>query len=312
MRAVYKLGGDGNFSKGDDLFRIEFRMNSLLGRLEPGIVSVLDGIVMGGGAGLSVHGRFRVATENTTFAMPECAIGLSPDVGASYFLSRLREPGLGMYLALTGARLNGAQMKEVGLATHCVKAENVGELMTKLQRTEVEDDAAIQALLKEFEVESGRDGHMAGMNVIRECFTADSVPAIMSKLEAVTQSDTEEGARFAGSALELMRKGCPTSVKVAFQAQTRGAKLSLDDCLRMEFRIVARCLRRDDFYAGIKSVLITKDRNPVWKPAKLEDVSDESVSNFFAPLENDLQIPELVLDDVQEEKVERPLVNARL
>lgn len=312
MRAVYNLGVGGDFSEGDDLFRIEFRMNSLLGKLEPAVVSVLDGIVMGGGAGLSVHGRFRVATENTNFAMPECAIGLSPDVGASYFLSRLSEPGLGMYLALTGARLKGPQLREVGLATHYVKAESVGELMSRLQRIEVADDAAIQALLKEFEVQGGQDGHIPGLNVIRECFTADSVSAIVSKLKAVEQSGTEENSQFASSVLELMRKGCPTSVKIAFQAQTRGAKVSLDDCLRMEFRIVARCLRRDDFYAGVKSALVTKDRNPVWKPAKLEEVSDESVSKFFEPLENDLQIPELVLDDDHEQKVERPRFSARL
>lgn len=312
MRAVYHLGVNREFSSVDQLFRVEFRMNSLLGKLVPSAVSILDGIVMGGGAGLSVHGRFRVATENTLFAMPECVIALSPDVGASYFLSRLTQPGLGMYLALTGARLKGPQVKEAGIATHYVRPESVGDLVSKLQTTEVADDTAIQTVLKEYEIETAKDGIIPGLGVIRECFTADSVDAIVSKLNVIAQGGAQANVTFAKSALQLMQKGSPTSLKVAFQAQTRGAKLSLDECLKMEFRIVARCLRRNDFYSGVRSALITKDRNPTWNPAKLEDVSDESVLKFFEPLENDLRIRELELDGDEAETATRPQLTSRL
>lgn len=315
VRAVYDHGAAGRFEDGDDLFRIEFRMNSLLARMRPAAVAILDGIVMGGGAGLSVHGKYRVATSNTVFAMPECAIALSPDVGASYFLSRLEQPGLGMYLALTGARLKGGQVKEAGLATHFVSPEGVHELISRLQASELPDEAAIGAVLKEFEVDTGPDGQLDGLDVIRRSFTRDSVASILGALNDIVKDGTEQESTFASSTVALIRKQCPTSLKIAFQAQTRGASLSVDDCLRMEFRIVTRCLRRDDFYTGVKSALVTKDRNPIWNPANIDDVSDEAVEKFFDPLENDLRIPELELGEAQSEEVAkpfRPRLNSRL
>lgn len=296
----------------DDFFRTEFRLNAQMGRMRTPVVSIMDGLTMGGGAGLAAHGRFRVATENTIFAMPECSIGLICDVGATYFLPRLSPPGLGMYLALTGQRLIGESVRSAGFATHFVPKDDVEALVERLETAEIHRANDVETVLGEFSVAHNERKDRFRETVMRECFTAESFEAVVNKVKLFAASSNELDSKFALDALNRMRKGCPTSVKVVFEAQKRGAKMSLDECLCMEFRLVARSVRRGDFRNGVNSMVITKDRNPVWNPSRLEGVTDNAVDKFFAPLNTDLKIPELDIGKEEEQNIPKSPLQSRL
>lgn len=299
VRALYEAGMAGDYGVGDALFREEYSMNALLGSLSStSLVSLLDGITMGGGVGLAVHGRFRVATENTVFAMPECAIGLSPDIGASYFLSRL-SAGVGAYLGLTGARLRGKEVFVAGIATHFIPSDSLPELVQALESASVLDAATIDGVLTKYS-KDGESGSstLVGQSVMKRCFTKDGVEEIMSALEEEGSSaEASPGdAAFAKKALGMLKKGnCPTTMKVAFESIRQGKSKTLKECLDTEFRVTVRCVRREDFYSGVRSALVTKDRNPLWVPSSLANVSAADVQRFFEPLDTDLGIPELGL-----------------
>lgn len=300
VRTLHDVGSvQRNYELIDKFFRTEYRLNSLLASLRRvGVVSILDGIVMGGGVGLSIHGRWRVATENSIFAMPECAIGLHPDVGASKILSQLPHPGLGPYLAVTGARLTGQQLVKTGIATHFVRSHALPPLLKELTSFDLHDDTEIGKILDAH----GNDGSSlsgplpSNIGIIEKCFTQSSVEEVILKLTEIATSDPSEDARFASDVLKMIRAGSPTSVKLAWDMVRRAPSLTVDECLKMEFRLTARLTRRHDFYAGVRSALITKDKAPQWKPASLNEVSDFDVASMFEPLEKDLKIDELELN----------------
>lgn len=297
VKTIYNYGDDSKANEFDELFRTEYTMNSLLGQssAKP-TVSIWDGIVMGGGVGLSIHGKYRIATENTVFAMPECAIGLHPDIGASYFLPRLPS-GVGYYMGLTGARLKGEDVVHVGLATHFVPSHSIESLIDRLECAQFDQETTIETILNEFAV-AVQPKALPGESVIRQCFTRPSVEEILSSLDEVIRDGSKDDASIAGESLEAMKAGCPMSLKLAFESLTRGQKQSLDECLVMDFRLTARCIRRKDFYSGVRSALITKDRNPSWEPSDLSLVTVADVTQFFAPLDSDLHIAELQLSAV--------------
>lgn len=297
IRAMHELLANSSAADVDDFFRMEFTLNAYMRTMQTPVLSIMDGLVMGGGAGLAAQARFRIATDQTVFAMPECAIGLFPDVGGSYFLPRLRPAGLGMYLALTGSRLTGLDAKAAGFATHFVPSDAVDELIECLESVDASREADFKAVLDEFESRllAATETETQGLGTVLECFTAESVEAIVSKLERISASGPANTLKLAEDALKKIKSGCPNSVKVTFEAQKRGAEMSFNDCLRMEFRVVARCVRRDDFSNGVSAMVITKDRRPQWNPSTLADVTGDDVRRCFAPLNTDLGIPELEL-----------------
>jgi len=253
-----------------DFFFEEYRLNRRLARFPKPIVSILDGICMGGGVGLSVHGRYRVATERTLFAMPESAIGLFPDVGGSYFLPRL--PGrMGDFLGLTGERLKAADLVHLGLATHYVESARLEELLKALE------SEAADAALARFNADPGPatlPGHAAAID---RCFAPRSIEGILAALDA-------EGGEWAGKIAARLCKMSPTSLKISLRQLELGQSMSIEDALRMEFRMVRRCMDGDDFYEGIRAVLVDKDNAPKWKPATLAEVTDADVARYFAPV----------------------------
>ncbi len=253
-----------------DFFFEEYRLNRRLARFPKPIVSLVDGICMGGGVGLSVHGRYRVATERTLFAMPESAIGLFPDVGGSFFLPRLAGR-MGDFLGLTGERIKAADMLHLGLATHYVESAKLPELIAALE------GEAADGVLKRFASDPGPATLPALQAQIDRCFAPRTVEGILAALDA-------EGSEWAGKLAARLRKMSPTSLKVSLRQMEQGAALSIEDALRMEFRLVQRCMAADDFYEGIRAVLIDKDHAPKWKPASLGEVSDADVARYFAPL----------------------------
>ncbi|WP_342642204.1 enoyl-CoA hydratase/isomerase family protein [Rhodoligotrophos ferricapiens] len=258
-----------------DFYREEYQLNAFIKHFPKPYIALLDGITMGGGVGLSVHGSHRIGTERLTFAMPETGIGLFPDVGGTYFLPRC--PGsLGMYLGLTGARIKAPDAHYAGIITHVVPASEIAGLVERLSETS-DVDAAIAASAQPIS-----DAPLAARRaVIDEHFAKPSIEAILASLDA-------DGGGWAVENAKTLRGKSPTSLKMTHRQLTEGAKLAFDDCMRLEFRLVNRVLHGHDFYEGVRAVIIDKDQTPRWKPASLAEVSDALIDSYFAPLAQEL------------------------
>ncbi|XP_037542210.1 3-hydroxyisobutyryl-CoA hydrolase, mitochondrial [Nematolebias whitei] len=285
IRAVTDAGKVGG-SLAQDFFREEYILNNAIGAYRKPFVAIIDGITMGGGVGLSVHGRFRVATEKTLFAMPETAIGLFPDVGGGYFLPRLRGK-LGLFLALTGFRLKGRDVQRAGVATHFVESKKIPELEKELVDLKCPQDEDVSKLLESFQNQSSLDADKPfvldkHISDIDRLFSSSSVEGIVQNLKA-------DGSEFATRQAEILTKMSPTSLKLTFRQLQRGGTMSLQDVLVMEYRLSQACMRGCDFYEGVRAVLVDKDQNPKWNPPSLAQVSDQSVDECFSSLgEKDL------------------------
>ncbi|XP_010562171.1 PREDICTED: 3-hydroxyisobutyryl-CoA hydrolase, mitochondrial [Haliaeetus leucocephalus] len=287
IRAIADAGKVGD-RLARDFFREEYILNNAIGTCKKPYVALIDGITMGGGVGLSVHGHFRVATEKTLFAMPETAIGLFPDVGGGYFLPRLSGK-IGYYLALTGFRLKGRDVLKAGIATHFVESEKLPALEKDLIALKSPSTENIADLLNSYHVKSKVDQEKEfvldeHMEKINSLFSANSMEEIVKKLK-------QDGSPFAIKQLETINKMSPTSLKMTLRQLREGASMSLQDVLMMEYRLSQACMRGHDFYEGVRAVLTDKDQSPRWKPAALEEVSDEFLDDCFKPLgNNDLKL----------------------
>ncbi len=255
----------------------EYRLNTYIKRYPKPYVALIDGIVMGGGVGVSVHGSHRIAGGRTMFAMPETGIGLFPDVGGTYFLPRL--PGrIGTWLALTGARLGQVDTAMSGIATHAVTSGRFEDLAEQLSKT---NDLA--ATLDSFSEPAGDATIPALRGVIDRCFSGSTVEEILSRLD----SETGEGADWAAKAAATIRRKSPTSLKIALRQMQVGATADFEDCMRTEFRIVNRVLKGHEFFEGVRAVIVDKDNAPKWEPDSLSGVSDADIDAFFASLGQD-------------------------
>ncbi|KAF6738704.1 3-hydroxyisobutyryl-CoA hydrolase, mitochondrial [Oryzias melastigma] len=287
IRAVTEAGKVGD-SLAQDFFREEYTLNNAIGSFKKPYIALINGITMGGGVGLSVHGRFRVATEKTLFAMPETAIGLFPDVGGGYFLPRLQGK-LGLFLALTGFRLKGRDVQRAGVATHFVESVKIPDLENELVDLKSPSDAEVTKVLESYQNQSSMDSdkpfvldkHLPDINRL---FSASSMEGIMQNLKA-------DGSEFAKKQSEILSKMSPTSLKITYRQLQAGAALSLQDVLVMEYRLSQACMRGCDFYEGVRAVLVDKDQSPKWNPSTLEEVSEQSVDECFSSLgEKDLTL----------------------
>lgn len=254
-----------------DFYREEYHLNRLIKTYPKPYVALMDGITMGGGVGLSVHGSRRIATERLIFAMPETGIGLFPDVGGTYFLPRC--PGeTGMYLGLTGARLTAADALFAGIADDYVPAERLEELIAALAEgmPVAEAVAAVCAIPGE--------SALAGLQgAIDKVFCAGSVAEIISKL-------SDQDNEWSAGVVTLLKGKSPLSSRVAYRQIREGAGLPFDACLKLEFRLTNRFMGGHDFYEGVRAVVIDKDQAPAWQPATLDGVTDDMVDAYFADL----------------------------
>lgn len=270
IRALYDSGKAGT-PYALDFYRDEYRLDAAIKHFPKPYVALIHGIVMGGGVGVSVHGSHRIAAESAVFAMPETGIGLFPDVGGSYFLPRC--PGqIGMYLALTGARLKTTDCLYAGVATHFVPQAKWETLLERLANGTTPDQAldGLSDNVPDTFLETHR-------NAIDSIFALESVEAILAALDA-------EGTDWAGETATTLRTKSPTSLKVTFRQIREGAGLQFDDCMRMEYRMVNRIVAGHDFYEGVRAAIIDKDGAPKWQPADLAGVGDSAVDAYFAPL----------------------------
>jgi enoyl-CoA hydratase len=259
-----------------EFFRDEYRMNRRIATFPKPYIALIDGITMGGGVGISVHGGYRLATTRTLLAMPETQIGLFPDVGTSYILPRLAGE-VGTWLALTGARLNAADCLLLGLATHMVDHERLDDLVAALAA-----GGDVGQTVARYTVDAGEPEVPANRDVIDRCFAHDRVEDILAALDA-------DGGAFATEAAATLRVMSPTSLKLTLKEMRKGRSLTVDDCLRMEYRLSQSVLAGRDFYEGVRAQLVDKDKQPKWYPASLDAVDDSAIDSLFVtPLHGDL------------------------
>lgn len=277
--AVYHAGRSG--APLYDFFADEYRLNAYIRHYPKPYISLIDGIVMGGGVGISVHGSHRVVTENVTFAMPEVGIGFFPDVGGSAFLPHLPEH-FGTYLALTGNRIKQGDCLQSGIATHAIKAEDKEKLKRSLIRSGDPEKA-----LKGKTINPDFETPEAMRDMISVLFDSPTLSGCLIRLAAAGVNGGEEAQKL----LDLIKTRSPTSLHVSFRQIEEGRELDMDQCMQMEYRILCRMLENHDFYEGVRALLVDKDNSPVWSPAKIEDITPEMVDAYFASLgERELQL----------------------
>ena len=269
-------------TRGEDealsFYALEYPLNARLHHFPKPYIALLDGITMGGGVGVSVHGSHRVVTERTVFAMPETGIGLFPDVGATHVLPRL--PGaLGMYLGLTGARLGAADCLGAGIGGCYVPADRLDELEQALADADLSGNAhdAVTAVLDGFGGDPGRPPLIEHMGRIDRCYGKDRLDEVMRALE-------DEPTGWGRQELETLASKSPTSLAVTFRQLRQGAALDFDAAMRLEYRLVHRFVAGHDFREGVRALIIDKDNRPCWRPSRLEDVTAAEVEAYFRPL----------------------------
>ncbi|MGH6974195.1 MAG: enoyl-CoA hydratase/isomerase family protein [Stellaceae bacterium] len=278
VRAIYDVR-QASGSDTADFFREEYSLIAHVHRFPKPYIALMDGIVMGGGAGISINGSHRVATEKTLFAMPEVQIGLFPDVGASRFLNL--SPGrLGLYLALTGRRINAVDTLYGKFATHYVASDRLPALVDALATLSWqagEARAQIDATLARFAADPGASALAAIQPDIDRIFAAPSVEAIIAAL-------AREPAAWAKEAQAAMTRASPSSLKITFRQLALGRGMSVEEALALEYRLTQHVLAGDDFFEGIRAALVDKNNAPRWRPDSLAGITEKAVDGYFAPL----------------------------
>ncbi|OYY76962.1 MAG: enoyl-CoA hydratase [Sphingomonas sp. 28-62-20] len=257
-------------------FHTEYRMNHKLFTYVKPTVAFMDGITMGGGVGISQPCRYRVATENTRLAMPETGIGLFPDVGGGWYLSRLAGR-MGQFLALTGHRLDGAECLALGLATHYLPSASLDEAKARI----IADPRSIDAILNDLSIAPPEAKILSQATQINRLFASDELEAVFATLEA-------DPGDWAQAQLRLLRTKSPQTMKVSLRLLHEGALMhDFADEMRQEYAVGAHVVQRHDFLEGVRAVIIDKDNAPRWDPATPEGVTDHVIDQIFAPLSDD-------------------------
>ena len=278
IRALHDWGKN-NEDEAIGFYREEYTLNQYIKRYPKPYISLVNGIVMGGGVGLSVHGSHRIAGENYSFAMPETGIGLFPDVGGSFFLSRLKYEA-GTYLALTGSRIKAADAIFLQTATNFVKSENFSSIINDLSKGERDPGDIITSYSSSPDEKS--EFEMISDFSLKN-FKGNTIEEIIDNLK-------NNNSDLATKILSIIGTKSPTSLKVALRSLQLGRKNSFEDCMKMEFRMVNKVMNDHDFYEGVRALIIDKDNKPSWSPKSIEDVEDGFVDEFFHSLtENELK-----------------------
>ncbi|MCI4662373.1 MAG: enoyl-CoA hydratase/isomerase family protein [Neomegalonema sp.] len=281
IRAIYEAGKDDPAKNGVqsfDFYADEYRLNTLIKRFPKPYIALIDGICMGGGVGLSIHGRYRVGGDRLLFAMPETGIGFFPDVGGTYFLPRL--PGmLGYYLGLTGARLKVADCLHAHIIDYYVRSEQFAPLLDDLLGATYpadEVDEVVAGILADHASAPEAAPIRAHEAEIMEAFSADNMAALMLELE--------RGSDWAKEQAQIIRGKSPTSSLLTFRQLREGAELDFEGCMRLEYRLARYCMVNPDFYEGVRAVIVDKDHSPNWVPGRMEEVAAEEIARAFAPI----------------------------
>ncbi|XWS49118.1 hypothetical protein CRYUN_Cryun13aG0136300 [Craigia yunnanensis] len=282
---LYQLLNEGRVEECKECFSTFYSFMYLLGTYLKPHVSILDGITMGGGAGISVHGSYRVATDKTVFGIPEVLIGFHPDAGASYYLSRL--PGyLGEYLALTCDTLTGEEMFACGLATHYSLSTKLQVIETQLSTLATKEFSVMETFLARYNDPRcpNSSSVLHRMEMLNKCFGHGTVEEIINALEAEAARSKD---KWCISTLKKLRSAPPLSLKVSLRSIREGRFQTLEQCLAREYQMTVQAITRqisNDFSEGVRARLVDKCFAPKWNPSCLEKVSEDMVDAYFSPL----------------------------
>ena len=254
-------------------WRDEYQLNTLIHHYPKPYVALIDGITMGGGVGVSVHGSHRVAGDRTMFAMPETGIGFHPDVGGAYFLPRLAGE-IGTWMGLTGARLKAPDCVAAGLATHYCPSGQYNALIEALESADLTGEDALEVLLEEFSGDPGDSDLSVTGGLIDAAFAGDSVEDIIARIDGAGDPWSAKQAKILGTK-------SPTALKLTLACLRKGGDLSFEDVMRQDLRVSSWCLTGTDFYEGVRAVIIDKDQAPKWSPA----ADDSAIDKAFVPLD---------------------------
>ncbi len=263
-------------------FRDEYRLNQYIYHYSKPYIALMNGITMGGGVGISIHGSHRIGTKRLSFSMPETGIGFFPDVGATYFLTRL--PGkIGFYLGLTGARIPYNDCLAAGLIDQVIAEDSLQDLINKLAGASLEKnaEATISDICNQFTVPVEKSVLMEHEAEINACFSKNTIEEIFAALENYPSEWCQE-------VLSVLQKKSPTSLKITLRQLQLGKKLNFDECMKLEYRLTNRFLHNLDFFEGVRAAIIDKDQQPKWQPSTLEEVKASNIESYFLPLENEL------------------------
>lgn len=275
IRHLYEIGLQGNYDGIMSFFRDEYSLNAQIANYSKPYIALMDGITMGGGAGLSVHGSFRVGTERLTLAMPETAIGFFPDIGATWFLPRCPDE-MGTYLGLTGEKADVADAHYIGLIDYFVSSLEIDNIIHALVKTSFEhtDFEAVKAILSQFAISAESSSLANHSETIESCFAYDTLESIILALK---KCDTPWHEK----TLATLKQKSPLSLKVSLAALRAGISENLEGCQQIELCLCEHFIRSHDLYEGIRAMLVDKDKKPVWQPASLDKVSKEMVESYF-------------------------------
>lgn len=265
-----------------DFFWHEYRLNHAISQYPKPYISLLNGITMGGGVGISLHGSHPVATENFNFAMPETGIGFFPDIGGGYLLSRCKGH-IGNYLGLSGNRIDCHQAFDAGLLSHIIDSEYTAGFLDKLCVVNWSDDkhADIDGVLISLPSIAQASDLQTHFDAIEMCFNKESIEDIYIAL-------TKFATPWAEKTLSILNKKSPTSLKLTLEQLKRAESMSLAECLIMEFRMVSHLMTQKDFYEGVRALIVDKDKALAWQPSTLEDVLPDSIEQYFAAQSREL------------------------
>ncbi|KQO41159.1 enoyl-CoA hydratase/isomerase family protein [Methylobacterium sp. Leaf85] len=272
IRQIHDLARRGLDDEVRRFWLAEYHLNAYVQRYTKPYIALIEGIVMGGGVGLSLHGSHRVSSERYTLAMPEVGIGFFPDVGMTHSLPRLAGRA-GVYLALTGARIGAGDARALGLATHHAAAENFDAITDELA-----GGGAIERAFDRHATAFPEVGPITAHGAtIEACFSADSVAGILARLDA-------DGSPFATETAALMRTRSPHSLCIAHEQMRRGIGMDFAEAMQEEYRLAMRAMHWHDFHEGVRAVLVDKDNRPDWRPAALADVDPAGIAEAFTDL----------------------------
>lgn len=278
IRSIYDARMAGKTDGLGVFFREEYLLNAQIKAYPKPYIALINGIVMGGGVGVSVHGSHRIGTERTLFSMPETGIGFFPDVGGTYFLPRMPKQ-TGVYCALSAGRLKQADALSTGVLTHAIEERSLDDVAVALETAE-----DINTALAPFLVTPEKGPVAEQADLIENLFSGSSVSDILEGLNG-------SGEEFARKTASAIRAKSPTSVLIAFEQMKRGKELSFNECMKLEYRIVSRILLENDFYEGIRAAIVDKDQDPAWSPTQFGQVDSATLASYFEePPEGDLPL----------------------
>jgi enoyl-CoA hydratase/carnithine racemase len=263
-----------------NFFGDEYRLNLDIFNYRKPYIALLDGITMGGGAGISIHGSHRVGTERLVFAMPETSIGFYPDVGMTYWLARMQHK-IGYYLGLVGAKISFEDCFALGLTTHTVKQDDLQKIIQALSEMTIQSKQDVDNVLQTFTNISKPASLLQHHSKIEKHFAKNSVEEIIDSL-------ARESDNWCQDVASQLRLKSPMSLKVTLHAIQQAEKLEFNKLMQIDFRLTNHFLQGHDFFEGIRALLIDKDQKPEWRPAKLEEITAQQVQDYFAPLEKEL------------------------